>query len=311
MVSCSQDDTQLTVNEAGCISFATPTITESWSRSAEGKLPLDFSKFRVWAYTESPYKTVLDWNVVNKGATQWALDQNKTWEAGKTYYFNAIYPANDMVANMVMPSADSENHAGTVYFDNMEAQGKVDLLFANSGAVTCKDAANMAPVKLQFKHILSEINFTFDNQMGDGYSISVSGLALYLDWASGKINMNASQPRWERVERVEHWMRPIDCPNTADNGNAVVSDARYMMDQTGKIPVAFAVWVYKNGECLGSFPHLLYLPSVSFVPGMSYNFTAVINQDTYKRTVDGPVNEVGDADPIQFSVETSTTWNTK
>lgn len=127
------------------------------------------------------------------GNTTWTYTSKQYWNKGYTYWFSAIAPyggnwtfgeATDSYYGFATPSATSGHIGRTLKFDNSSAtgaKGLQDLIYSEVDA----EAASSHPstssnenVKFTFKHLLSRLKFTFNNNVGDQYILKVTDIKI-------------------------------------------------------------------------------------------------------------------------------------
>ena len=248
----------------------------------------------------------------------WKYDATQYWIDGATYNFAAIAPYSDgsKVDGSSWTVTNATPTATTLDFTS--EIGQKDLIYATATA-TGKASGNEA-VAFNFRHVLSKVKFTFENQYNatnttiavtHTYVTNVPSTAtveLTSDnavWtnhanetsyenfgpATSKTGAALSQIPFEKAE--ESYRELFFIPVAVDvNGDAIAYD--YL--------VTFGVNIYVNGTLIKSIKHenkkLTFAPK----PGCSYDVKVVLKADN--------IDPEHAQEPIEFTVTSIGGWDT-
>ena len=93
------------------------------------------------------------------------------WMAGKFYKFASYYDGGSKITGAAF------NQAGTQLTLPYTA-GNNDLVAAISDEVKCENVTGNDAVGLNFKHLLSQVGFTFNTKLGGEYTLAISDLKV-------------------------------------------------------------------------------------------------------------------------------------
>lgn len=256
---------------------------------------------------------LFDGTLVTKASGDWSYSPLQYWTPAKNYFFTALAsPASQGNSQYNYSwSADLPVEttgfygAGTISFDNSEAAGNEDLIYAYATATTPAEITS-APGRVQFafKHALSRVKFTFNNAMAsDAYSIKIHNLKINNTASTGNLVLGEEHPVWTAAGTTMLELRPnyfTPATGIAANTKAVVSGTKFIIPETKALTISFDIDLIVNGATLATYSHSeVTLPSVDFANGYSYNFVAEIN----------PENIIDEGlYPILFSVTAVEGW---
>lgn len=310
--SCSNDETILEPsNEGNAMGFSAFVNNGVSSRADLSLANLD--EFKVWASTwtdDTKLAQVFTAQEVNKVNNAWTYTPLRYWIKGNNYRFSAIAPADGNNENGYYTVTQSlerplENPQGgvTINFDAEKAAGLQDLIYAFKYLPTV--AANQAPVDLEFKHLLSRVKFTFQNQCkSSDIGLKIENLKITDAAASASINMVGVA-----ANDVRKWVLDAKTyaqsftmtsagaqifKNDADNmteGFAVApSNSFYLVPSEvieREYTVTFTLGVYSWSEAAGTqgefvlvntYDKTVTIPAMTMSEGFSYNFVAVLDE---------------------------------
>lgn len=244
---------------------------------------------------------------------KWNYPGSKYWEPEKDYRFYGIAPAGSDAWNVTIENAGTPYEKCLLGFNVPKSAGKVDLIAAVPDVITTPKElpANMAPVKFNFRHLLSQVRFTFINELVNPYYVINVDYGVILDPLTvGTITVSDEGAQWQ----VDSW---YDTHIGFSRGQAYV-DIPYRTDpifvlpgERGEVNVTFQTQLfYCPGGNLDQFKELTYscfhsvkLPPINYEMGKSYNFIAHLT----------PANVLGnDGDElsgITFDVEEQWRWD--
>ena len=265
----------------------------------------DLKAFDVWAFMDEPKGIVFEDEDVTGEKGNFSYANIQYWIPGHDYYFAALAPMDS--ANWSLDTTNANTFgAGKVTFTNVD--GSEDLLYAANHVSThgLKAGEAVAPVKFQFHHLLSKVNFTFKNGFpNDVYSFVVSNVKMTAPEA-GSINL-----------AVENWWDNDDWNLTNDKVTLAFGDVAKLTcgqsatatDERLTIPasadysyeITFTVDLYVGDVHAGTYNKTANVNGVALEMGKAYNFTTTISQNN--------VAENGEElQPIVFDVEGVDEW---
>jgi len=323
--SCSNDETILVPsNEGGAMGFSA-FVNNGVSSRAD--LTFDnLDKFKVWSSTWTDghdLAQVFTAQEVSKVNNAWTYSPLRYWIKGNNYRFSAIAPTDGSYTVGQSLEKPRENPQGgvSITFDAKTAAGLQDLIYAFKYLPTV--AVNQAPVDLEFKHLLSRVMFTFQNQCkSSNIGLKISNLKITDAAASASINMVGAD-----ADNVRKWVLGVDTyeqpftmtstggqifRNNEDNMTAGFAEAPsnpfYLVPSevtTREYNVTFTLGVYSWTEAAGEFVLLntydktVTIPAMTMAEGFSYNFVAALNE-----------SNIADEElmPIKFNVTAVEDW---
>lgn len=137
--------------------------------------------------------TTVTYISTDAGNTTWTYTSKQYWNEGYTYWFSAIAPyggkwtfgeATGSYYGFATPSATSGHIGRTLKFDNSSATGAnglQDLIYSEVDAEPASSHSSTSSnenVKFTFKHLLSRLKFTFNNNVGDQYILKVTDIKI-------------------------------------------------------------------------------------------------------------------------------------
>lgn len=326
--SCSNDETILEPSNEGNAMGFSAFVNNGVSSRADLKLD-NLDKFKVWGSTwtdGTDLAQVFTAQEVSKVNNAWTYSPLRYWIKGNNYRFSAIAPADGNFTVTQSLEKPRENPQGGVAidFDAKSAAGQQDLIYAFNYLPTV--AANQAPVDLEFKHLLSRVMFTFQNQCkSSSIGLKIEDLKITDAAASASINMVGAD-----ADDVRKWVLGTDTyaqsftmtsagtqifKNDADNmteGFAVApSNSFYLVPSEvteREYTVTFTLGVYSWSEAAGeqgkfvllnTYDKTVTIPAMTMSEGFSYNFVAALNE-----------SNIADEEllPIEFNVTAVEDW---
>lgn len=130
------------------------------------------TEYYVYGYysKESMYVPVFE----NVKVTSAGVDKSAYWQQGETYNFAAYSDGNAKLTSGV--SFDAESNTLTI--SNYTPDNSKDLVAAVANELTCSDPATQGEVGLSFKHMLSQVKFTFNNDNSRSYTMKISDIKI-------------------------------------------------------------------------------------------------------------------------------------
>lgn len=291
--SCTQSEV-LDVPESKAIRFSsfvdkpTRTVTEV----------TNLTNFYVFGNfgTASPYDGVAYNNESNTQTYYWAA-------AGNKYKFGAYANGeNGKLTSIDQVSfSPTEGSDGTLTFTNyapQENEGK-DLVAAIPTTYTVNGSENdQTKVSLTFKHLLSQVKFTFKTTDADTYTLQIHDIKITNAISTATCTFDGTDISWEGDTKVDYTYDGID--DIADASASYQGSSVEMVipqSNTNNIKVTFSATVSGGGFAeprTGNFEaNLDYaVGSVTgttantWTPGYRYNYIATINADQIDETLE-------------------------
>lgn len=313
LAACSKEET-IIADKGAAIGF--DTFVENSTRSVDDKsLNNDnLANFGVFGTVTKEDTALIFNNVevtgsdVGQDAT-WSYSDQYTqyWIAGATYNFAAVAPYG------AYTSASYADATTTVEFVN---NGVTDLLYAEATAIVGKDGSGdpTAPangkVAFSFRHVLSKIKFSFENQYNaSGSSIAVRNIMLTNAHQTATATLNASTAWALGATTFEIPFGDAETVNndnleTIAQGSELESyNARFIIPSAVNYTyvVSFDVDIVYGSTVVETYHHTA---NVAFAPaaGTSYDIKTIIKASN--------IDPTKSQEPIEFTVTTVNEWGT-
>lgn len=314
--ACSDDndDSPVKGNTDTAIAFSNPFINNSiLQRAATPTTNANLEGFRVWGFVTDPSSVVFDNARVtrNGNSNSWNISQTEYWYIGQNYWFTAISTGEvedheDFTFHPITAPSPTADYAGggSIVFDNRQAEGEEDLIYAFSGTIRHNDASNITPVPLTFRHLLSQVSFQFNNQMTERTNLEIKSLNLMDVVANGTIDLTQGEENalWAPVSGT-FTITDIDADDyPATFGKGLISEPSYIIPTSTETSykISFTVNVKNDNNLMASYSHTISLPVTTFEKGHSYKFIATLTPQN--------VNPGAQLTPIEFTVESVNDW---
>lgn len=316
LASCSKDET-VDVPQGKAIGFSN-TFVDNATRSVDPSFTVaTLPNFAVYGFTQNGQ--IFDGETVSSvnGGTSWTYSPTQYWVEGNQYAFAAIAPASVSVsdAKRTGTSVDDYKVGMTVSFTN---DGKTDLLYAAANNVNA-DATFMAspdPVSLTFKHQLSKVKFSFENNVSGAYNIKVTDVKITNAKRTGTLTVStAADNVWSNVGgnplELEFGAAGTTDASTADDiafGSEVETYNEQLMIPTASAEsynVTFTVELLKDDVSMGTYKHTATIKGVELKLGYCYDFAAELNAENIVADPDDPDAQLK---PITFTVNEISGW---
>ena len=255
----------------------------------------NLEEFQVWGYMTDNTGTVFTGDLVYKSGSAWAYDNTQYWAPGKDYWFEAVAPVGGSWEVVKATDAD-------ITALNFENHGDQDLIYTcqKVDARTKQQLTNgVAPVQLQFAHLLSKVQFTFKNGFpGENVTVRVSDVTMT---APAKATVNLDDKSWSNYDgSTTLSFNNVSADMTGANASGVAEEQRLTIpaDENQVYTVKFTVDVlYGDETALSAQEVTSTISGYALEAGHAYNFQAAI----------GP--EVFDMQPIEFTVVGVDEWD--
>lgn len=224
------------------------------------------------------------------------------WNESKDYIFGAYADGKSGKFDGVEFDAAKSVLTFTNY-----TPGTKDLVAAVSAKVENVTTASQEAVSLNFKHMLAQVGFTFNTQVGQEYTLAISDIQIEkaIKTATGTYTKSGDDIVWKgnatgEGEASYTYVDIADLANGTTNSN---SEYNLVIPQTvSNIKVTFTASISGVGiDSAKSRTITVTLPATSvskWEAGYKYNYTTTINAEDI----------TDELKPIQFTVETIPTW---
>lgn len=275
-----------------------------------------FDDLRVYTAATAPTTTTATWK----------YDNVQYWIPDALYSFCALAPnTNGGWSNLIATVGTTLTEGTktiTTSFD-FTNNGTTDLLYDEAACVKGKASGNSA-VPFTFRHLLSKVKFSFENQYNATNSaIKVTGIKITNAHKTAKAELTSTATTWKELETTPslslEFGDATDNEKTTDANEGTAPEKGYASGSTYEsknemllIPsaeyeykVEFTVALYINNELIDTYYHTgKNAATVKFAPaaGNSYDIKAVITPNNIN---DDPTVK---QEPIQFTVTAINGW---
>lgn len=217
------------------------------------------------------------------------------WQAGKFYSFGAYANGDEGQLTSGVSFKASE---GQLTFTNYTPDDTKDLVAAVTKMQCNSDASQQEAVDLTFKHMLSQVKFTFNTTDGEEYQIEISKLKINaVKTSTGNIALSKSNKvtiNWENTSatKEDYDMYPV-ISDVANENKTASSESKLVIpqDRTDLLKVTFTASITGAGlnekadfeATLAVDENIAGISEANtWMPGYRYNYTATINGDNIK-----------------------------
>ena len=223
------------------------------------------------------------------------------WVASKTYEFGAYYNVDKY------EGASFDYTTKTLKFANYTPNNGKDLIVATASRTTNTDVTSEDKVQLSFKHMLSQVKFTFNTSAADAYTIKISDLKFSAKQTETG-TYNGTNITWTNSgANGEYKYQEIADIAVEENGYTG-NDVNFVIPQnnTNTIEVSFTATLNGPGLTEKSSPFTANLgysangkgTDNTWTPGYRYNYIVTINPED----IDGTLKK------IEFEVQQIEGW---
>lgn len=224
------------------------------------------------------------------------------WNEGKDYIFGAYADGQGGKFDDVGFDATNSKLTFTDYTPSTK-----DLVAAVSDRVQNVTAASQGAVSLSFKHMLAQVGFTFNTQVGQEYTLAISNIQIEkaIKTATGTYTKSGDKIVWQGTATSEDeasyaYTDIADLANGTTNSN---SEYNLVIPQAvNGIKVTFTASISGVGIAPAKSREItVTLPTTSvseWEDGYKYNYTTTINADDI----------TDELKPIEFTVTEIPTW---
>lgn len=226
------------------------------------------------------------------------------WIEGAQYTFSAYAPFTG--AKWAFTPADAKDaYNGTLSFNNAEALGEQDLLFA-SATRTTPSTLNTTPdaVSFTFSHLLSKVVFKYTNGFTDNnITLNVYDVKINNAAAAGTIPVAGGVAGvWTGTGDYARSFgdAAADATKALAKGASITTEHFYLIPVAREYNITFKVDLYQAGVLLDTYEHDVDA-TINIEKGKSYSFNAELTPSN--------VNPTTQLYPIEFNVNTVGTWD--
>lgn len=296
LAGCSKDET-VKMPQAKVISFSNAFVDKGTRSIVDPSFTTSsLQNFRVYGFSNSDM--VFDGTEVINTSGTWGYQNPVYWFEDHVYTFGAIAPSSVTATSAVLNSNKVDM---TISFTN---NGTTDLLSAAQGPITADADFLVAPdpVALTFNHQLAKVKFSFVNNLGVGYNMTVENVNITNGWASGTLTVGTANA-WSSqsgVQLLAFGNVVADGTDTnadvIENGNEAETYNEMLMipsaaDKT--YTATFTIKVYDGDVLMDEYSHNVSITGVELQLGYCYDFKATISMEN--------VNPDNPLKPIEFS----------
>lgn len=168
LASCTQNEV-VEYAENRAIQFDTFVNNNTRAGITEIGEPGDLTEYYVYGYHSDDVPVFENVKVTSTG-----VDKSAYWQKDKTYNFAAYSDGNAKLTSGVSFEAETN----TLTISGYTPDNSKDLVAAVADELTCKDPQTQRKVELSFKHMLSQVKFTFNNEDSRSYKMKISDIKI-------------------------------------------------------------------------------------------------------------------------------------
>ena len=165
---CSQSEI-LEVAEGRAFGFSSCVNINTRAAITEFAETDDLTEYYVYGYHTDNIPVFENVKVTTNGTEYTAY-----WEQGKTYNFAAYSDGNSKIDSDISFSSTEDK----LTISNYTPDNANDLVAAIAEDLTCNDPSTQGKVGLTFKHLLSQVKFTFTNTDSRSYTMKISDIQI-------------------------------------------------------------------------------------------------------------------------------------
>ncbi len=313
LASCSQDEVVDMPRNTKAINFSNAFVDNATRSVVDPSFKKEnLGNFAVYGFTQNGQ--IFDGTKVssNDNGATWTYYPAQYWVEGNQYAFGAIAPADTPVSGeQLLGSSVADYKVGmTVSFTNTD--GKTDLLYAAADNVNADEIFMASPtnVGLTFKHQLSKVKFSFENNVSEAYNIKVTDVKITNANSTGTLTIDTNADNeWSNVvgDALELNFGAVGASeNTADAiaySNEGETYNELLMIPSGAADsynVTFTVELLNGEVSMNTYKHTATITGVELKLGYCYDFKAVLDYAT--------IDPDEDLKPIVFEVDSIEPW---
>lgn len=287
---CSQSEI-LEVAEGRAIGFSSFVNNNTRAAITEIAGTDDLTEYYVYGYHTDNIPVFENVKVTTNGTEYTAY-----WEQGKTYNFAAYSDGNSKIDSDISFSSTEDK----LTISNYTPDNDNDLVAAIAEELTCSDPSTQGKVGLTFKHLLSQVKFTFTNTDSRSYTMKISDIQIANAIKTAKVEFTGTgstavpvwsgSPTGSGVPAYE-----FDDLNDIAADGTHETECLVIPQSNENLQVTFTATFWDNASSeenpirTGKFvASLKYTGSTSgttaneWTAGFRYNYTAEVNADNIK-----------------------------
>lgn len=279
--ACVQDEIDSGL-QSEAIAFGS-SFTEFTTR-ADSFDKTNLNGFNVWGFMNNTSAPLFNCTDVQLEGTKWTYEgDDRYWIPGQLYYFAALAPIDSPNISLELASAENAvNGLGVLTFTNDE--GHEDLLYSeyHNTAIPLGNA----PVNFNFKHLLSKVRISFNNQLNnEDISMRISNIKISAP-KEASIDLAADQLSWSSpASSAEFDFAPVEI-----KGNGTKSTENLFMIPASseyRYTISFDIDLVKDGsqEVVYHASKMSSVNGVAFEMGSAYNLSTTIDQEAVNKAI--------------------------
>lgn len=168
LASCTQNEV-VEYADSRAIQFDTFVNNNTRAGITEIGSTEELTEYYVYGYHSNDVPVFENVKVTSSG-----VEKSAYWQQGKIYNFAAYSDGNAELISGVGFDAESN----TLTISNYTPNNSKDLVAAVANELTCSDPQTQGEVGLSFKHMLSQVKFTFNNDNSRSYTMKISDIKI-------------------------------------------------------------------------------------------------------------------------------------
>lgn len=312
--SCSQSEI-LEVAEGRAIGFSSFVNNNTRAAITEIAGTDDLTEYYVYGYHTDNIPVFENVKVTTNGTEYTAY-----WEQGKTYNFAAYSDGKSKIDSDISFSSTEDK----LTISNYTPDNSKDLVAAIAEELTCDDPSTQGKVALTFKHLLSQVKFTFTNTDSRSYTMKISDIQIANAIKTAKVEFtgtgSTAVPVWSGspTESGVPAYEFDDLDDIAEDGTHE-TECLVIPQSNENLQVTFTATFWDNASYeenpirTGKFVASLKYDNLESVEGTEankwtagfrYNYTATVNASQIEDT-----QNPTELYPIEFEVKAVEGWN--
>lgn len=249
----------------------------------------------------------------NVKVTSSGVEKSAYWQQSKIYNFAAYSDGN---ATKLTSGVSFDAESNTLTISDYTPDNSKDLVAAVADELTCSNPQTQGKVGLSFKHMLSQVKFTFNNDNSRSYTMKISDIKISnaIKTGTGKLVGNS----------VATWSGSLTGDYLFDGFNDIAEDGTHstaclvIPQNNADLKVTFTATFWdggssetqpiKKGQFVASLNYdnsdsVTGTEASKWTAGFRYNYTVTING----KDIDDSQNP-GTLYPIEFDVTAVSGW---
>lgn len=306
MASCATEDVVSLPDNNVAIEFDNAFVDNS-TRVATDLTLTNLKDFGVYGTVAKGGSQALIFNntKVSNDSGTFTYSPAQYWVEAANYTFSAFAPFTG--AKWGYAPANSDAHNGTLSFNNAEALGEQDLIFAST-ARTTDDELTAAPAKVNFTfgHLLSKVAFKYTNSFTDGnITLNVYDVKINNAAATGTVALtNGAIGAWAGAGDYARsfGLATAAAENLlANGGGTFTTEHFYLIPVEREYNITFKVDLIQSGVLLKTYEHTV-TTTINLEKGKSYSINAALTPENVNPD---PTQQLY---PIEFDVIAVEDW---